>query len=175
MGWQVDRAHTQVSFAIKHLGVSLIRGNMELADAELVLDEANPERSRLTARLDAASIDTRDATRDGHVKSPDFLEVEKYPFIEFTSKRLNLGPDRRFQVTGDLSVHGVTREVSLDGEYAGPVLDPISGKRKVGFLLTTVVSHQDYGLTWNVPMAAGGFMLDEKITLTIDAQAIEDA
>jgi polyisoprenoid-binding protein YceI len=166
-------AHTQVSFAIRHLGISLIRGNMRLNSAELELNEEEPEKSSLVARLDASTLDTRDPSRDGHLKSADFLNVETFPFIEFRSTRVSRKGEDQFLLAGDLTIRDQTRPVEMQGEYRGPVADPISGKRKVGFLVSGEILQKDWGIDWNVPMS-GGFMLADRLTLTIDAQAIED-
>jgi len=172
MPWQVDTAHTQVSFAIRHLGISLIRGSMRIAEADLSLDEAHPEDSRIMVRMDTSTLDTRDATRDGHLKSADFLNVEQYPHMEFATQKVERVSDNRFRLHGDLTVRDATRPLRLEGEYSGPVDDPISGKRKVGFSLAGEIAQKDWGIDWNVPMP-GGFMLADKVSLTIDAQAIE--
>jgi polyisoprenoid-binding protein YceI len=169
MAWQVDMAHTQVAFAIRHLGISLIRGNMALADARLDLDEADPENTELTARIDVRTLDTHDANRDGHVKSADFFDVDKFPYIEFRTKNVRRTTNGKLDVTGDLTIKDVTRELRLQGSYD----DPVSGKRKIGFALSGDVLKQDYGLSWNVPMESSAFMLADRVSLTIDAQAIE--
>jgi polyisoprenoid-binding protein YceI len=173
MAWQMDLAHTQVAFAVRHLGISLIRGNMQVAEATLDLDEAQPEASKLAVRMDVNSLDTRDANRDGHLKSGDFFDVANHPYIDFTTTRVRDLGKGQCEVTGALTIRGVTRDVSLRGEYSGPVLDPISSKRKVGFLLNGEVFKNDFGITWNVPMELNAFMLADRVTLTIDAQAIE--
>jgi polyisoprenoid-binding protein YceI len=173
MAWTVDLAHTQVSFGIRHLGISLIRGNMRLAGADLSLDEDDPEAARLTALIDVATLDTKDATRDGHLKSADFFDVENNPYIEFATKRIVDKGGGKFDVTGDLTIKGNKGEVTLEGEYAGPVNDPVSGKRKVGFTMRGEIDKTAFGVTWNVPMEGGTFMLADKVTLDINAQAIE--
>jgi polyisoprenoid-binding protein YceI len=173
MAWQVDMQHTQIAFSIRHLGISLIRGNMRLAEAQLDLDEALPEAATLSVRVDVASLDTRDATRDGHLKSAEFFDVANHPYIDFASKSVKDGGNGAFEVTGDLTIRGVTREIALSGEYNGPVNDPVSGKRKIGFSLSGEVLKDDFGITWNVPMELNAFMLASGVSLTIDAQAIE--
>lgn len=173
MPWQVDTAHTQIAFGVQHLGISLIRGNMRLAEADLFLDENNPESAKLSAKVDAGTFDTRDPNRDAHLKSPDFLNVAEYPYIGFVTKSVRDKGNGKFEVTGDLTIKDVTGEVLLNGEYRGPVKDPISGKRKVGFSMTGQISKDDFGVTWNVPMESGEFMLANAVSLTIDAQAIE--
>lgn len=172
MAWQVDRAHTQAFFAIRHLGISLIRGNMRLAEAELALDEERPEEARLRALFDVASLDTKDETRDGHLKGADFFNVQQYPYIEFTTDRVVREKQGRFRISGNLTITNVTRPVELAGEYHGPVDDPVSGKRKAGFSLTGELAQKDWGIDWNVPMQ-GGFMLADRVSLTVDAQIIE--
>jgi polyisoprenoid-binding protein YceI len=173
MVWNVDKAHTQVSFSIRHLGVSFIRGDFKVADADLQIDEANPANSKLTASIDVGTLDTREPGRDGHLKTSDFFDVERYPFMTFQSKRVSSN-NGKLTVTGDLTIKDVTREVELRGENAGPVSDPISGKRKMGFELKGEINRSDWGINWNVPMTAGGFMLSDRLTLAIDAQAIEE-
>jgi polyisoprenoid-binding protein YceI len=173
MAWQVDTAHTHVAFAIRHLGISLIRGTMRVADATLELDENDREAAKLSVRMDVDTLDTKDPNRDGHLKTGDFFDVANHPYIEFTTTRVADQGGGRCEVTGDLTIRGVTKPVTLQGEYSGPVHDPISGKRKAGFQLTGEVRKADFGITWNVPMAGDAFMLAEKVDLTIDAQAIE--
>ena len=172
MAWQVDLAHTQLAFSVRHLGISLIRGNMRLAEASLDLDESQPESAHLRAVVDVSTLDTRDPNRDGHLKSGDFFNVEQYPHIVFDSQGVMVQEGGRFRVNGNLTIRDLTRPVELEGEYNGPVDDPISGKRKIGFLLTGDIVKTDWGIDWNVQMP-GGFMLADRISLTIDAQAIE--
>jgi polyisoprenoid-binding protein YceI len=172
MAWNVDLAHTQVFFAIRHLGISLIRGSMRVAEAELSLNEERPEESRVVVLIDAASLDTKDATRDGHLKTADFLNVEQFPHIKFMAEKVEHAADGRFRLAGNLTVRDSTRPVVLEGEYSGPVDDPISGKRKIGFSLSGDLTQKEWGIDWNVPMS-GGFMLADRVHLTIDAQAIE--
>jgi polyisoprenoid-binding protein YceI len=173
LAWQVDKAHTQVSFSIRHLGVSFIKGTMSVADAELNLDEANPANSSLRGRMDMGTFTTHDPNRDGHLRSADFFDVENNPYIEFATKRIVDKGGGKFDVTGDLTIKGNKGEVTLEGEYAGPVNDPVSGKRKVGFTMRGEIDKTAFGVTWNVPMEGGTFMLADKVTLDINAQAIE--
>jgi polyisoprenoid-binding protein YceI len=172
LAWQVDKAHTQASFSIRHLGISFINGNVNVADAELELDENNPANSKISVKMDMNTFTTHDANRDGHLKSPDLLDVATYPFIEFATKRVQDRGNRKFDVVGDLKIKGVSREVALQGEYDGPVVEPFGGKRKVGFRLMGEIDKKDFEVNWNVPME-GGFMLADKVRLSIDAQAIE--
>lgn len=173
MAWQVDKAHTQASFSIRHLGISFISGTVTVAEAELQLDESNPANSKLTARMDMNSFTTHDPNRDGHLKSADLFDVANHPFMEFATRRVQDKGNGKFDVVGDLTIKGTTGEVRLNGEYAGPATEPFGGKRKVGFKLTGEIDKKDFGITWNVPLADGSFMLNDKVTLNIDAQAIE--
>jgi polyisoprenoid-binding protein YceI len=172
MPWQVDKAHTQAIFSVRHLGISFISGHVAVADGELELDEANPANSKLRVRMDMDTFTTHDPNRDGHLKSPDFFDVANNPYMEFTSKRLQLKSGSQFEVVGDLKIKDVVGEVTLQGQYSGPVNDPISGKRKVGFELSGAILKKDFGVPWNVPME-GGFMLADRVNLNINAQAIE--
>jgi polyisoprenoid-binding protein YceI len=173
VAWQVDLAHTQVAFAVRHLGISLIRGTMRVADAALELDEANHEASTLSVRMDVDSLDTKDPNRDGHLKTGDFFDVANHPYIEFATTRITDRGNGKCEVQGNLTLRGMTNPITLQGEYSGPVMDPISSKRKAGFLLTGEVQKNDFGITWNVPMEMNAFMLADSVALTIDAQAIE--
>jgi polyisoprenoid-binding protein YceI len=146
---------------------------MSVADAELNLDEANPENTSLKGRMDMNTFTTHNDARDGHLKSADFFDVEHYPYIEFATKKVTRRGNGRFGVVGDLTIKETTGEVTLEGEYAGPVNDPISGKRKVGFTMRGEIDKVAFGVEWNVPME-GGSMLADKVTLEINAQAIED-
>jgi polyisoprenoid-binding protein YceI len=173
MAWNVDKAHTQVSFSIRHLGVSFIRGDMKVADASLNIDEANPEQSSIVASIDVSSLSTGEPGRDGHLKTGDFFDTENYPHITFVSKKVSSGQGGKLTVVGDLTIKDVTREISLTGEHAGPADDPISGKRKMGFGLEGEIKRSDWGINWNVPMSQGGFMLSDNLRLAISAQAVE--
>ncbi|HEX5370641.1 MAG TPA: YceI family protein [Dehalococcoidia bacterium] len=175
MAWEVDLAHTQVAFAIRHLGVSMIRGNMHVSSANLELDEAHPESTSLRATIDVNTLNTRDPSRDGHLKTADFFNVAQYPNIEFATTKVAPGKGDEFEVNGNLTILGVTKPVTLKGKYAGPVDDPVSGKRKLGFEMEGDIRQGDWGIDWNVPMTAGGFMLSDRVRLTIDGQAIEAA
>jgi polyisoprenoid-binding protein YceI len=173
LAWQIDKAHTQASFSIRHLGISFISGTVTVADGELQLDESNPANSTLKVRLDMNNFTTHDANRDGHLKSADLFDVANHPFMDFATKRVQDKGSGKFEVVGDLTIKGNTGEVRLNGEYAGPTKEPFGGKRKVGFKLTGEIDKKDFGVTWNVPLEDGSFMLNDKVTLNIDAQAID--
>jgi polyisoprenoid-binding protein YceI len=174
MSWTLDPHHTSVSFSAKHLGVATVRGHFNKVDADLELDDPNdPTTGRGTITVDAASIDTSNPQRDGHLTSADFLEVDKYPTIIFTLKSIKPAGEGTYTVTGDLIIKGVTREVTLDYEHNGVATDPY-GNTKVGGTLTGVIDRTDWGLKWNVPLGGGGLLVSEKIKLEIDGELALD-
>jgi polyisoprenoid-binding protein YceI len=173
MTWSLDPHHTSVAFSAKHLGVATVRGRFGQVTADLELDDPNdPTTGSGTVTVQAASITTGSEQRDGHLKSADFLDVEKYPEIVFKLK--SVAPDGdQFKVTGDLTIKGVTKEITLDYEHSGSVVDPF-GNVKVGGTLTGTINRSDWGLTWNVPLGGGGFLVGEKVKLEIDGELGED-
>ena len=175
MSWSLDPHHTAVTFSAKHLGVATVRGSFSQVAAALELDDPNdPTTGRGTVTIQAASITTNSEQRDGHLKGADFLDAEKYPEIVFTLKSIAPEGDH-FKVTGDLKIKEVTRELTLDYEHTGSVVDPF-GNTKVGGTLTGTMNRSDWGLTWNVPLGGGGLLVSEKVKLEIDGElALEKA
>lgn len=170
MNWSLDPAHTSISFSAKHLGVATVRGHFTKVDAEIQLDDPDdPTTASGTVTIDAASIDTGNAQRDAHLRAADFLDVEKFPTITFTAKSVRPTGDGVFKVTGDLTIKDVTREVTLDYEHNGLVVDPF-GNTKVGGTLTGTIDRTQWGLNWNVPLGGGGLLVSEKIKLEIDGE-----
>ncbi len=169
MTWSLDPHHTAVTFSAKHLGVATVRGSFSQVSAALELNDPNdPTTGSGTVTIAAATISTGSEQRDGHLKSADFLDVEKYPEIVFTLK--SIAPDGdHFKVTGDLTIRDVTKEISLDYEHSGSVVDPF-GNTKVGGTLTGSINRSDWGLTWNVPLGGGWFLVSEKVKLEIDGE-----
>jgi len=173
MAWSLDPHHTSVAFSAKHLGVATVRGRFTNVDAEVELDDPNdPTTGRGTITLDAASIDTGNEQRDGHLRSADFLDVEKYPTITFAVKSVKPAGDDVFKVTGDLTITGKTKEVTLDYEHSGVVTDPFNNT-KVGGTLTGTINRSDWGLKWNVPLGNGGLLVSDRIKLEIDGELAE--
>jgi len=169
MTWSLDPHHTSVAFSAKHLGVATVRGSFGQVAADLELDDPNdPTTGSGTVTVNAASITTGQEQRDGHLKSADFLDVEKYPEIIFKLKSIKPQGDN-FKVTGDLTIRGVTKEITLDYEHSGSVVDPF-GNTKVGGTLTGTINRSDWGLVWNVPLGAGGWLVGEKVKLEIDGE-----
>jgi polyisoprenoid-binding protein YceI len=173
MTWSLDPHHTSVSFSAKHLGVATVRGRFDQVTADLDLDDPNdPTTGKGTVTVKAASITTGSEQRDGHLKSADFLDVEKYPDIVFRLKKVIKKGDQ-YEVVGDLTIKDVTKEITLDYEHSGVVIDPY-GNTKVGGTLTGTLNRSDWGLTWNVPLGGGGFLVGEKVKVEIDGELGQD-
>ena len=174
MTWELDTAHAEVGFSAKHMMVTTVRGRFTDVAAAVHIDEQHPEQSHVSATIQAASLVTGDDQRDGHLRSPDFLDVETYPTITFRSTRVDRRKDGEFELRGDLTVRDVTREVTLRGEFAGPVTNPW-GNRVVGFELDGELNREDFGLTWNLALEAGGVLVSKKIKLHIAVEVAEAA
>jgi polyisoprenoid-binding protein YceI len=170
MAWTLDPHHTSVAFSAKHLGVATVRGQFRKVTGEIALDDPDdPSTGRGTIVIDAASIDTGNEGRDQHLRSADFLDVERFPQITFAVRKTERFGDNRYEVDGDLTIRGVTREVKLDYEHSGVVTDPY-GNTKVGGTLTGTINRSDWGLTWNVPLGGGGMLVSDAIKLEIDGE-----
>ena len=177
MTWNLDPHHTSVAFSAKHMGVATVRGRFDQVAAALELDDPNdPTTGRGTVTIQAASVNTGSEMRDGHLKNADFLDVEKYPEIVFTLKKVERNGDDTYSVTGDLTIKDVTKEITLGYEHNGSAVDPY-GNVKVGGTLSGTINRTDWGLVWNVALGAGGLLVGEKVKLEIDgelAQAKEE-
>lgn len=173
MTWSLDPHHTAVTFSAKHLGVATVRGSFGQVTAALELDDPNdPTTGSGTVTIQAASVSTNSEQRDGHLKGADFFDVEKYPEIVFTLKSIAPEGDH-FKVTGDLKIKDITKPITLDYEHSGSVVDPF-GNTKVGGTLSGTINRSDWGLTWNVPLGGGGFLVGEKVKLEIDGELGQD-
>jgi polyisoprenoid-binding protein YceI len=172
--WTIDPAHTTVEFSLKHLMISTVRGHFGAVSGTIVLDEANPAASSVTAQIDVTSIDTRQEQRDAHLRSADFFEVEKYPSITFKSTRIEALGGGRYNVYGDLTIRDVTREVVLETTDEGRGGDPWGGQR-AGFSATTRIDRRDFGLTWNQALETGGVLVGNDIRISLEVQAVKAA
>ena len=168
--WTIDPAHSVVELAVKHMMFSTVKGRFANVAGTIVLNEQNLAGSSVTAEIDAASIDTREAQRDGHLRSADFLDVENFPTITFRSTEIVPQGRDRFVLVGDLTIRGVTREVSLEAEMAGQGIDPWGGKR-AGFTATSAINRKDFGLTWNQGLEAGGVLVSDQVKIGLEVQA----
>ena len=175
--WTIDPAHSLVEFAAKHMMITTVKGRMANARGTVTMDEASPERSVVDVELDSASIDTGADQRDQHLRSADFLDVERFPTLSFRSRRIvgtPLAEGERFRVVGDLTIRGVTREVTLDATYEGRGRDPWGGER-VSFSADTKIDRRDFGLTWNAALETGGVLVSNDIKIHIEVQAVRAA
>jgi polyisoprenoid-binding protein YceI len=173
--WELDTAHTGVHFKVRHLMVSHVRGDFEKISGRIVYDEKDISRSSADITIGAASINTRVAKRDDHLRSPDFLDAAKYPVITFKSKKVEKAGDGRLKMTGDLTIRGVTREVVLDVQGPAPPIKDLEGKTRVGGSASTKIDRKDFGLTWNKAIESGGVVVGDEVEITIDVEVVKDA
>ena len=169
--WKIDPAHSIVEFAVKHLMISTVKGRFTDVEGEIVIAGDDPSKSSVSATLKSASIDTRTGQRDEHLRSPDFLDALNFPEISFRSTRIT-GDSTDFKVTGDLTIRGVTRQVTLDATNEGSGKDPWGGER-IGFSASTKLDRRDFGLTWNQTIEAGGVLVGNDVKVTIDVEAVK--
>ncbi|MFZ1158995.1 MAG: YceI family protein, partial [Candidatus Sulfotelmatobacter sp.] len=146
--WTIDPAHAVAEFKVKHMMISNVKGQFHKLTGTLTLDESNPANSRVEAVIDAASIETRDPQRNGHLKSADFLDVEKFPTLSFKSTRVSVVGDGELAVEGDLTIRGVTRKVTFSVEGPTPPTKDPWGNTRIGLSATTKINRKDFGLTW---------------------------
>jgi polyisoprenoid-binding protein YceI len=170
--YNIDTAHSAVQFSVRHMVIAKVRGAFSRFDAKVAFDEEHPERSSVTARIDAASIDTHEPKRDEHLRSADFLDVANHPHLEFRSTRVEKRGER-YRVFGELSIRGVTREVELDAEYLGTGKDPW-GNERLAFSARTKVNRKDFGLAWNQVLETGGVLVGEDIEINLDIQGVRE-
>ena len=175
MAWQIDSHHSEITFKVRHLMISSVSGAFTEFKGTVDFDESNPAKSAVSAEIDSASINTRDGMRDGHLKSPDFLDVAKYPTITFKSTSIKVSDARNGQITGDLTMHGATKPVTLKVEFLGKQKNPASGKVAAAFTASTKINRKDWGLNWNMALEAGGVMVGDEISVSIDAELVEVA
>ncbi len=172
--WQVDGAHSAVNLAVRHMVISKVRGRFTRWSAKLQLDTADLARSAVEVDIDASSIDTGVADRDAHLRSPDFLDAQKYPSLRYRSRRVEVLSPERLRVVGDLTIRDVTREVPLEIEYGGRGKDPW-GNERVGFTATASLNRKDFGLAWNQVLETGGVLVADRVDVEIELQAIRQA
>lgn len=163
----IDNTHTNVGFSIKHMMISNVKGNFNTYQGDIDFDTEKKVFNKLTAKIDAASIDTGIAKRDDHLRSADFFDVAQFKTIDFTMSAMKEG-----KVYGKLTMHGVTKEIVLDAKIHGLIKD-FQGKQRVGFTLEGKINRKDFGLTWNKILEGGGLTVDETVHLVIDVEAIE--
>ncbi|HEX5267238.1 MAG TPA: YceI family protein [Acidimicrobiales bacterium] len=169
--YQIDPAHSRLGFVARHAMVTKVRGKFNDFSGSLYLDEADPSRSTAEVTVQMGTVETGQPQRDEHLRTSDFFEVEKYPTMTFKSTKAERNGQDNYRLTGDLTIKGVSRPVTLDIEYNGLVRDPF-GNDRAGFEARTVINRKDWGLTWNAALEAGGVMVSDKITLELDIAAV---
>ena len=172
--YQIDPSHSTASFSIKHMMIAKVHGGFEKVSGTLNYDPANPTTSTVQVSIETASINTREPQRDAHLKSPDFFDVEKYPTITFKSTRVE-GSGGELKVIGDLTIHGVTQQVTLDVEGPSDEMKDPWGNIKIGASGLTKIKRKDFGLTWNAALEAGGFLVGDDVTINLDVQFVKQA
>lgn len=172
--WTVDPSHSSVAFIARHMMVAKVRGTFSSYTIDLTIAE-DPTRSSLSVSIDAASLDTKDESRDGHVKSADFFDVEQFPTIDFTSSSVTPGKgDDAWVITGDLTIHGVTKPVELAVELSGVAADPWGNDRAI-YEASTEIDREDFGLTYNQALAGGGVLVGKKVKIELDIESVRQA
>lgn len=167
--WNIDSAHSAGQFKIKHMMVSNVTGTITGIEGKVWVDDKDATKTKFEATLDPSTIHTANAKRDAHLKDPDFFDVKKYPKMSFKSKKVTAAGDK-LTVTGDLTIHGVTKELTLTADpVTAPVKDAFGGLRR-GFSATTQINRKDYGLTWNKVLEAGGVALGDTADVQIDLE-----
>ncbi len=169
--YTIDGSHSAAHFSVRHLMISKVRGTFKTISGTISLPADSGIPSSIDVTIDAASIDTRDPQRDGHLKSPDFFDVEKFPTITFKSTSVKATDATNFEITGDLQIHGVTNSITFSAELSGQGKDPW-GNDRVGYEASHKVNRKDFGLVWNQALEAGGVAIGDQVDITLDVEAI---
>jgi polyisoprenoid-binding protein YceI len=169
--WTIDTAHSNAEFSVRHMMISTVNGKFDVLEGKLEFDPANPEAASVEATVDVASINTSAEDRDNHLRSADFFDVENYPTLTFKSTKVEKTADGEGKVTGDLTMRGMTKEVTFDVEYFGEMPKTMFGDRRVGFVGTTKINREDWGLTWNQALETGGVLVSQNVKITVNLQA----
>ena len=171
--WNIDPVHTTAEFKIRHMMITNVKGHFKPVNGVITIEEDDISRSHVEASIDAASVDTREPDRDTHLRSAEFLDVEKFPTLTFTSTRVTRTGQGNLEVEGDLTIHGVTRKAtfSVEGPTA-PGKDPW-GNLRIGLSASTKINRKDFGLTWNAALETGGILVGDEVTITLDVEAVK--
>ncbi len=171
--WKMDNAHSHAQFKVRHMMISNVKGEFAGISGMLELNESDYTKSKVQASIEAASINTREPQRDAHLKSADFLDVEKFSTITFSSTKISKKSDEEYSVTGDLTIHGVTRPVVFDVTgVTAPAKDPW-GNTRIGLEATTKINRKDFGLVWNAALETGGVLVGDEVQISIDAEFVK--
>jgi polyisoprenoid-binding protein YceI len=173
--WEIDPAHSNASFTVRHMMVSNVRGEFTKLAGGLEVVGDDPTTAKVNVSIDAGSVNTREPKRDAHLRSTDFLDVARFPTVTFTSKKVERAAEGRLKLVGDLTIHGVTREAALDVEELTPVVKDLNGNFRIGAHATTRIGRKEFGLLWNVALEAGGVLVGDDVNITIDVELIKKA
>jgi len=168
--WQIDPNHSAAQFSVRHMMISTVRGQFQKMTGTAEFDPANPAKSGIDVTIDAASVDTRQEMRDKDLKSPNFFDVEKYPTLTFKSKRVVAAGPGKLKLTGDLTIHGTTKEVTFDVDGPTAPIKDQRGTQHVGASATTTISRKDFGMLYNKALETGGVLVGDEVNLTIDVE-----
>jgi polyisoprenoid-binding protein YceI len=171
MPWEIDPAHSQATFKVKHMMFTTVRGHFKVLSGIVHIDEQNPANSMVEAQVETTSIDTGDANRDNHLRSPDFFDAQQYPTITFKSSSVEPLGGNEYNVTGDLTMHGIAKPVTLKAEYGGQGKTPF-GTVVAGLSAKGRINRKDWGLGWNAPLEAGGWLVGEEVNIEIDLEVV---
>ncbi len=174
MTWNIDSAHSEINFTVRHMMISNVRGHFEKFSGVVEFDEQNPQNSHVEVEIDTSSIDTREAQRDAHLKSADFFDVAQYPTMRFKSTRVEVLSSERGRITGDLTIRNVTRPAVLDVSYSGQAKSPW-GTTSAGFTASTRINRKDWDLVWNVALETGGLLVGEEIKIELELEIVKQA
>ncbi|HET6501252.1 MAG TPA: YceI family protein [Amycolatopsis sp.] len=172
--YELDSTHTRIGFVARHAMVTKVRGSFNEFAGTAWIDGDKPENSRVSVTIKAASIDTRNADRDGHLRSGDFLSLDEYPEVTFTSTGIRQSAEDTFDVTGDLTIRNVTKQVTIPFTFEGSAEDPF-GNARLGFEGATTINRKDFGIIWNAALEKGGVLVSDKVTLEFEVSAIKTA
>jgi polyisoprenoid-binding protein YceI len=171
--WNIDPVHSVAEFKVKHMMISNVKGQFPKVNGTLTRDESDLTNSRIEALIEAASIETRDPQRDAHLKSADFLDVEKFPTLSLKSTGIRVVRDGELAVEGDLTIHGVTRKVLFSVEGPSAAAKDPWGNTRIAVSATTKINRKDFGLTWNSALETGGILVGDEVTITLDVQFVK--
>ncbi len=174
MAYNIDTSHSLIEFSVKHMMVTTVKGRFTKFQGNVEIDEATPANSKVDVSIETASISTGDDGRDGHLRGGDFFDAEKYPTISFSSKTIEALGGEKYRVTGDLTMHGVTRPVSFDITREG-VTKNMQGKTLQAFSANLALSRKEFGLEWNVALESGGLLVSDQVKISLEIQALEAA
>ena len=169
--WKIDTSHSTVEFAVKHMMFTTVKGRFTDVTGTIAFDPNDPVNGRADITIDASTVDTRDAKRDAHLRSADFFDVEKFPTLTFRTTNV-AGTAKRFALTGDLTIRGITRPVTLDVTFEGAGPDPWGGER-AGFSASATVNRRDFGLTWNAALETGGVLVGDEVKIAIELELLK--